>query len=315
MQSLSSAPLPARVLPDLAPDADPAITLLGPSKAMEHLWTQVRRLAPHVRTLLLTGSPHSGQEAVARLLLDLSPFPRRGFLALRPAEAEEHLLRPLASAALPADLLLFLPDVHRFSGAAQSSLLRLLRGRRAGTLTIVAATDEDLGVAVALGRFSEELAEALGSVQLDVPALRDRTEDLPMLFTQLLAAGSGTAGRPSPQTDEDFLKAAAEHSWPGNLRELGRVTEHLVRQMGDGTELTRSDLGAALAAVQQASGGEPLPLRMIKLDTVVQEHICAVLNGCRGNKLRAAEVLGISRSTLYRMLETAAAPSSLRLAS
>src|SRR5579875_2036813 len=120
-----------------------ALTLLGPSAAMSQLWSQIRRLAPHIRTVLLTGQPDSGQEAIARVLLDLSPSPRRSFVQITAADADERLLRPAGLAALPADVFLYLPDVHRFSPAAAEGLLRLMRMRRSRALTIVASTTED----------------------------------------------------------------------------------------------------------------------------------------------------------------------------
>ena len=294
--------------------AELALTLLGPSTAMSQLWSQLRRLAPHVRTVLLTGNPDCGQEAAARLLLDLSPYPRRPFLALNQAEAEAHLARSSGLHLVPNEAFLFLPEADRLSPAAQQGLLRLLRIRRSRALSVIAAVSEDLRALVGTGRLSAELAEALGTVRVSLPDLHERAEDLPMLLSQMLSLRSHALQQPVPQLSEEVLRAAMQHTWPGNLRELADVVDGLIVGGAAGEELRAACLQRALRAVGAPKPGVP-PVRMIKLDTVVQEHIFSVLRGCRGNKLRAAEVLGISRSTLYRILDAAAQSRTLPLAS
>ena len=307
----------ARTQAPVSSSAELALTLLGPSSAMAQLWGQIRRLAPHVRTLLLTGEPDCGQEAVARLLLDLSLHAHRSFVQLSAPEAEARIVRASGFASLPADLLLFVPDVDRFSHAAQDGLLRLMRMRRARPFTVVAATSVDLRVLVGTGRFSAELADALTSVRIALPALRQRPEDIPMLVGHLLTTYSQKNGGQTPHVTEDFLQAAMQHPWSGNLRELAQTLLHLATTM-PGQELHAADLRRALATQEpHRPQSTAAAARLIPLETVMQEHINAVLHACRGNKLRAAEVLGISRSTLYRMLDTAsvAHPSSLPMAS
>ena len=297
-----------------AANAEVALTLLGPSAAMSQLWAQIRRLAPHIRTVLLTGAAGAGQEAVARLLLDLSPMPRRTFFALPEAEAEERLGRPSGLATLPLEAFLFLPEVDRLSPAAQHGLLRLLRTRRSHGFSVAVATAENLRALVSMGRFSAELADALGSIRVPVPSLKDRVEDLPMLLNQMCTVRCHADDRPVPQLTEDLLRAAMQHTWPGNLEELSATVDLLLANAASTDVLAATDFQDALRNAQTPKPSS-MPVRMIKLDTVVQEHIYAVLRGCRGNKLRAAEVLGISRSTLYRMLDAAAQNNSMPLAS
>ena len=297
---LTSAPNPQPAV-----SAELSVLLLGPSTAMSHLWSQVRRLAPHVRTVLLTGPPNAGQEATAHLLLELSSFPQRSFLHWRETEAEERLARISGLSTPPSEMFLFLPEVDRLSAAGQNGLLRLLRNRRARHVTVVAATLEDLRAMVSVGRFSGELAECLGAVRVNLPALKDRSEDIPMLLTQLLAYRSRSSSRGTPQLSEDLLRAAMQHPWPGNLRELSDVADTLLHEEEPFAELGAADLLRAVSLPQVPKPCGAPAVRMIKLDTVVQEHIYAVLRGCHGNKLRAAETLGISRSTLYRMLDAA----------
>lgn len=294
----TSVPTPAH--------SEAALSLLGPSAAMSQLWSQLRRLAPHVRAVLLTGNPDCGQEAVAHLLLDLSPAPKRTFVRLDAAGAEATLLRPSSFNSLPSDAFLFLPDIDRFSPAAAEALLRLVRMRRSRPFTVVAAARQDLRSLVGAGLFPAELAEALAPVRLPIPSLEQRPEDLPMLLSHLFATRAAQARRPVPQLSEDLLRAAMEYAWPGNLRELARVVTLLLEKSGTARELTASDFHRAIAAQGSHATPSQGAVRMVSLDTVVQEHINSVLLACRGNKLRAAEVLGISRSTLYRMLDAAA---------
>ena len=294
-----------------------ASILLGPSTSMAHLWTQIRRLAPHIRSLLLTGEADCGQEAIARVLLDLSSQRQRSFISLSAVEVEARLLRSGGLSYMPQDAFLFLPDVDKFSPAAQAGLLHLMRLRRSRPFAVVACARAELRTLVSLGRFSPELADALSSIQLAVPSLRQRAEDLPMLLTHLLTAHSARTARPAPQLSDDFLHAAMQHPWHGNLGEVTRVLASL-HNGAPRKEFSAMDLAASLAATspRQPPSTESAPARLVPLDTVVQEHIYAVLRACRGNKLRASEILGISRSTLYRMLDTAAAQNgSLSLAS
>ncbi len=300
-------PIPYRA--SSTPSGELSLTLLGPSPAMAQLWTQLRRVAAHVRTVLLTGDSDCGQEAVARLLLDFSPHGHRAFLILSAAEAEGRLLRPSGLVSFPSDVLLFLPDAHKLSRAAQGALLRLLKMRRARAFTVIAATAEDLRSLVALGRFSPELADTLGAMRLALPSLKERAEDIPMLVNHLLATYSAKHGHRMPNTSADFLRAAMAHPWSGNLRELSQILAWLCSH-AEGDVLHAADLHRAIASQHPSRAPEPAPVRLVPLDTVVQEHIVAVLSACRGNKLRAAETLGISRSTLYRMLDTAAVAHS-----
>jgi DNA-binding NtrC family response regulator len=298
-----------------APNVELALTLLGPSASMSQLWSQIRRLAPHIRTVLLTGPADSGQQAVARLLLDLSPHPRREFVVIPALEAEDRFQRLQGPSAIPHDAFVFLPHVDQLSTTAQAGLLKLLRMRRLGYFSVVASTSEDLRTLVSVGRFSAELADILAAVRMAIPALSERIEDVPMLLTQTLALRCQSRQVATPQLSEALLRLAMEHHWPGNLAELTAVADDLVLRAADNhLDVLGPDHLRTALAMEHASKDGSAPVRMVKLDTVVQEHIYAVLRGCRGNKLRAAEVLGISRSTLYRMLDTSGQNASFQIA-
>ena len=136
-----------------------------------------------------------------------------------------------------------------------------------------------------------------------VESLRERAQDIPLLTHQFLQAEATRQARSVPSIDPALLAAIVDYTWPGNLDQLRSAIAWMLEHC-EGA-LTAADLHAAIAEVRADTESAEIPVRMVSLDHVVQEHVRAVLIGCNGNKLRAAEVLGISRSTLYRMLDAA----------
>ncbi len=290
--------------------------LLGSSLAVTQLRSQIRRVAPYFRSLSLTGEPGSGEESVARELHRVCPQHELGFTVLHAAEAE---LR-FASGSDPVrrrDGLLYLPEAERLSRAAQEGLLRMMRQQMAQSTRVVAFVGRGLKPYISAGFFLPELAGCLASLRMALPPLRERGADLPTLIQHRLQrrrmeqAEVGIRMRPL-YVSETFLEAASRAEWPGNLYQLNDVVDWLLEHRA-GTTLDADDLNAALEAGTPVSSSQPAKPRLVRLDMIVQEHIRTVLVACNGNKLKAAEVLGISRSTLYRMLD-AAEPGSLLLA-
>lgn len=308
LQAPSVTPFPLRgsafqhtaAFAESRPDAQ---RLIGPSPAMARLWSQIRLLAPHFRIALLTGEPGSGFEAVAQALHNLSTFAGTPLVSLRAADAERQLRHPGSLFGTSTRGALFITDIDRLSAAGQQTLLRLLKLRRHRRIAVVGSAAVDLRPLVSAGTFSAELFANLGSLRLQVPCLRERVQDIPLLTTQFLQAEATRLECAIPALDATFLSAVTEYTWPGNLDQLrsvmGWVLEHREGR------LTAADLHAAIAEVRTEADTADVAVRMVPLDHVVQEHVRAVLIGCNGNKLRAAEVLGISRSTLYRMLDAA----------
>jgi DNA-binding NtrC family response regulator len=285
--------------------------LLGPSAAIARVWSQIRRVAPHFRAAVVTGEPGSGAEVAARSLHALSPVCHLPFAILEAAHAES--LFAVNSIHTVCEGLIFLPDVDKLSPVAQRGLVRKLRVRGRAPLRVVAATATELRASVSAGRFSAELGEILGAVRIVLPPLRERTEDIPLLVTQV---GNRVAGHLSvllPALAPSFHQAAAAFAWPGNLAQLEQLFSQLL-QDHEGTTLTAEHFAAATVQAPEAPSLVPTPTRMLRLEDIVQEHIRAVLIACHGNKLRAAEILGISRSTLYRMLDGGVANPHLLLA-
>ena len=294
--------------PEARPDAQ---LLVGPSPAMARLWAQLRILAPHFRVALLTGEAGCGADAVAQALHDLSSFAGTPFVHLRAAEVERQLRRPTALLGNANRGVLFLPDIDHLSAGGQQMLLRLLRLRRHRRIAIIASTSVDLRSLVSAGTFDGELFSHLSSLRLQIPSVRERVEDIPLLTHQLCHAEATRQGRRIPSFQPGFLSAVTEFAWPGNFQQLRPAIAWMVERSD--ASLGPADLAAAIAEVRTEPVPEA-PVRMVPLDEVVHEHVRAVLIGCNGNKLRAAEVLGISRSTLYRMLETTSVSASSSLA-
>jgi DNA-binding NtrC family response regulator len=296
---------PDRQAPDAARTPD---VLLGPSASITHVWSQIRRVAPYFRTALLTGERGSGTEAAAQALHQLSPLNDRPFIVMTPADCEARLTGP-TSPRFAGDTLFF-PEVDHLSAAAQQSLLRILRHRRPHQVCVIAAAQGDLRPLVSAGSFSSVLATQLSALHIAMPPLRERQEDIPALAIHLITQEARAAGILTPPSiTPELLQVLSEHPWPGNLDQLQTVLRRLLRRHPNAAPDT-----AALRSLLEDSHTPtttPIePVRLLKLDQVIQEHIRAVLLRCNGNKLRAAEVLGISRSTLYRMLDTQNASSS-----
>lgn len=293
------------------PDPEQSSALFGPSRAISKLCQQVRRLAPHLRTVLLTGAQNCGQEAAARLLLVFSSYPHRLFVRLQSSEADQYLSGVAAAGDL-SSVFLFLPDADRLSTMAQEHVLRILRGRTSNRVTIVAAITEDLRTLVGSRRFLPELAAALGELRISVPALKERSEDLPMLLSQTIHLRCQARRQVAPKLSEALLQAAIQHEWSGNLAEISEVVDHLLDSQPKKNVL---DLAAWKRAIKAVGFDEslPSPVDLISLDTIIQQHIAAVLKACDGNKMHAAETLGVSRSTLYRLLEDGRKQSGLHL--
>lgn len=289
--------------------------LAGTSVAATQMRSMIRRVAPHFRTAVLLGEEGCGDEQVARALHLLSPAKALPFVALDAAEAERRFARA-ETAPTPerAEGLIYLPEVARLSRAAQSGLLAMLNGASAwqhqpaqggigrGMVRVVAFTGRGLRPLVSAGSFHPDLAAILETLRLAIPSIRERADDVPQLLTQVAQSVAEELSVQPAVLGDDLLDAAKRLEWPGNLNQMRAAMRRLLER-GAGDMLHAEDLTEALEELAQM---QPVALgpRLVRLEQVVQEHIRAVLIACNGNKLRAAEVLGISRSTLYRMLET-----------
>jgi DNA-binding NtrC family response regulator len=279
---------------------------------MRRLRLQVRRIGPHFRTVLVSGEAGTGKRLVARALHAMSQSADAPFVVCPAAALEDAL-----SASRHGTL--FLDRVSEMSLAEQGRLLPVLKrhesvqsrdgARRTLDLRIVASTTEDLRMLVSTGRFRQDLYQRLATVDIALPPLRERMEDIPELARHFLGMLELPYGRLVHEIADGALARMQRYRWPGNVRELESVLRNGVIQCA-GEVLESHDL-PEFSEVSEPERTAPVAYGSMRLQDVIEQHVLNVLKNCGGNKLRAAEVLGISRSTLYRMLDAGASADIL----
>ena len=279
------------------------LALAGDSRVMRRLRLQVERIGPHFRTVLLRGETGTGKEQVARALHDRTgsagdQFVVRHAASLNELAAEEtrNSLQTLAQSGGGGTL--FVDGAEHLSPAAQLLMLRLLE-QRAG-LRMIVSTSRGLRRLIAAGRFVEGLYHRLAMVEITIEPLRGRREDIPGLAMQLVGQFAAQYDKRIDSIASDALVILEKHTWLGNLRELENVVRNGVLRC-EGISLGVDDVSLLVEPTASKEDHEiETPQR---LQDVIDRHVLHVMRECSGNKVRAAEVLGISRSTLYRMLE------------
>ena len=269
---------------------------------MTQLRGQIRRVAPYFRSALFVGEPGCGQEAAAQTLHQLSPLSHRSFISIDSSNSLSFFGGDCSEEALASVGMFYISRPDSLAPIAQSTLLRLVRRYGSQAPRIVTFAERGLRPLVSANGFSPDLADFLGSLRIVIPPLRDRREDILQLLSSLLQRIAARSGASIPQLAPDLVDAARLLPWHGNLPQLCSAAEGLMDRANRHI-LHAPDLDAVLGSISKPVSPHPHEIRMIRLDDVVQEHIRSVLFACNGNKLRTAEVLGISRSTLYRMLD------------
>jgi two-component system response regulator AtoC len=298
------------------------------SAVMTELLETVRRAAVSQVPVLVTGETGTGKELIARALHAESPRAARPFLAINcgaiPAGLlESELFGHVRGAFTGADRArtglfgaadggtLLLDEIGDLPLELQPKLLRVLQEgevRRIGDnqsrpvdVRVVAATAVDLPQAVAQGRFREDLFYRLAVVNIDVPPLRRRPEDIAPLVDSYLPRLSARHGRPAPELAADALLRLEQHPWPGNVRELLNVLEKTLVLCREET-ITAADI---ILDEAPASAGAPSELSLKKAVAALErDHICRALAATGGNRTQAARLLEISlRNLLYKIKE------------
>ncbi|CUS31240.1 sigma-54-dependent transcriptional regulator [Candidatus Nitrospira nitrificans] len=309
--------------------------LVGSSTAMLEVYKLVARVAESKSTVLLQGESGTGKELIARAIH--ANGPRRGnpFIPVNCGALPDTLLESemfgyekgafTGAVGTKVGLFesanggtLFLDEIGELGQALQVKLLRVMQDqevRRVGSTTstkvdvrIIAATNRDLEQLVKDGKFRDDLFYRLKVVPITLPSLAERREDIPMLvhhFLQKCAAGTDHAVRGVlPET----MTLLTQYRWPGNVRELENAIERAV-SLSHGPLLTPEDLPevirqAATAEVDaRLSQADQLDEVYLTLEEVEKRHLTRVLKETKGNKVKAAKILGIDRRTLYRMAE------------
>jgi DNA-binding NtrC family response regulator len=270
---------------------------------MRRLRLQIERMGPHFRTVLVRGEMGTGKELVARALHARSGVVREPFVVCHASSLNEAAMAEghefihghvrLADAGI-----LFVDGVEDLSASAQHLLLRAVEQKGA---RVIVSTTRDLRRMAAAGRFRPDLYHRLAMVEIVVEPLRNRTEDIPALAMHFVKRFCAQYERRIDAIADGAVAKLQSHTWPGNVREFENALRNGVLQC-EGTILEAADL--SMMQIEEPNdgnaSGREVPTR---LQDVVEQHVVRVLRECEGNKVRAAEVLGISRSTLYRMLE------------
>ena len=307
--------------------------LLGRSPVMIGLYKEIARVAPTRSTILIIGESGAGKELVARSIHQHSTRSTGSFVAVNCGALTETLLeaelfghvRGAFTGAVndrkglweeAAGGTLFLDEVGETSPALQVKLLRALQEgevRRVGAsrttqvdARILAATNRNLEQDVKAGKFREDLYYRLSVVTLRVPALKERRTDIPLLAERFLAMVLDREGHRQLTLSEETIRTLVAYNWPGNVRELESAIEYAVLH-ARGHAIAPEDLPEKLQSAQvRAAARSPLSALfedLPALDELERRYLLYILEIAGGNRTRAAEILGIDRRTLYRMIE------------
>jgi len=306
-------------------------SIAGASDAIRRVFTDLDRIVESELPVLITGESGTGKELVARAIHKNGPRAKRPFVSENCAAIPETLLeselfghakgaftgahrakKGLFEAADGGTL--FLDEIGDMSSAMQKKLLRVLQEgevRPVGSdkvvkvdVRLLAASHRDLTAHVEEGTFREDLYYRIHVLNVEVPSLRDRVEDIPLLAEHLLARAAREAGREAPVLPHEVTAALCAHDWPGNVRELENEMRRLVVLSPD-----RVELASLSRAVLEGRSATPEPALLVEGDlraTVAEFERTAIegaLAEAEGNKSQAGRALGISRFALQRKLE------------
>lgn len=334
-------------------------SLIGNSQAMNDVFDIIRQVAPSRATVLIQGESGTGKELVAQAIHNLSGRPKAKFVAVHCAALSPQLLeselfgheKGAFTGAIERRIgrfeqanggTLFLDEIGEIDSNIQVKVLRVLGEERSFErvgggqpikvdVRLVAATNKHLEEMVAEGKFRDDLFYRLNVVQITLPPLRQRKEDIPLLINAFLKQFAKENGKPQRDLTTDASEAILNYDWPGNVRELRTAIEHGVvmatgariglRDLPQSLRQAKRDKGGAAApafsptrhGVGQAIGGQDGQSAQITgghLNLHETEHrlIMQALEESKGNRTRAASRLGISRRTLHRRLKEMQAP-------
>jgi DNA-binding NtrC family response regulator len=302
--------------------------IVGKSPVMLEVFDFARKVARHYTNVLLVGLTGTGKELVARAIHQLSPVNQQKMAVCNCSALVDTLLESQLFGHVRGSFTgatdtrpglfeyanggtVFLDEVGEMSLAMQAKLLRVIQNReiqRVGSpevrqinVRLIAATNRDLRAEVLAGRFREDLFYRLSSIQIRIPSLAERFEDIPLLVHFFLHKYNSAYGKNISGLARRAQTVLLQHAWPGNVRELENViSSACITATGDFIDL--GDLPEHLQhpGPRSLEGDDWKPL---SLEDVRKMHIRRVLELCQGNRLRAAQILGIGRTSLYRYLK------------
>jgi DNA-binding NtrC family response regulator len=302
--------------------------MVGRGSAMQELLQLIGRVAPTNLTVLITGESGTGKELVAEALHKAS-------------KRNPHPLVKVSCAALPETLLetelfghekgsftgamtmrkgrfetankgtIFLDEIGEMTLATQTKLLRILQERefeRIGSnvpikidIRVITATNRNLAEEVDKGRFREDLYYRLNVIHIDMPPLRERKEDIPLLVEHFLVKYRHAPGAIPTTISEEALERLVEYDWPGNVRELRNVIERAML-LSDRDRLDAGDF-SGLAGAHSAGDRIELPAKGIDLEELERSLVTQALRRCGGNQTRAGALLGLNRDQIRYRIE------------
>jgi len=309
----------------------PLAGIISRDPGMLKVCRQVEKVAPSSATTMVLGESGTGKEVIARALHQGSPRAKERFMAINCAAIPETLLESelfgYEKGAFTGAVkqtkgkveaanggTFFLDEVGDLPMPLQAKLLRFLQERvieRVGgheeipvDVRIVCATHQNLKELVKAGRFREDLYYRLSEIVLTIPPLRERDGDSVLLAQHFKNRFCAQEGRANLHFSPDALAQIAHHDWPGNVREMENCIKRAII-MADGPAITADDLGLSGAPVEE----EPFNLRQVR-DEAEYRAIVRALARVEGNIVKASELLGVSRPTLYDLLERHAIKAS-----
>jgi transcriptional regulator with PAS, ATPase and Fis domain len=301
--------------------------MAGQSPIMQEVFVAIRRIAPHFRTVLIGGATGTGKELVARALHRLSPAASKPLVVCNCAAITETLLESELFGSVRGAFtgasqdriglieaahggVLFLDEIGEMSQAMQAKLLRVFQNQevrpvgatasRKVDVRVIASTHRDLRKMVSQGQFREDLYYRLSMIEIKLPPLAERKEDLHLLEQDILRRCATELKKPVAALTRRAQTVLSRHSWPGNIRELENVLGRACMMTATNTIDIRDLPDSVKTVVAGGSNGEDV---LAPLADVQKRHIERVLLSVDGNKARAAEILQISRSSLYRILQ------------
>jgi DNA-binding NtrC family response regulator len=298
--------------------------LIGKSTVMEHLFTAIEKAASVSATVVVTGESGTGKELVARAIHYSSARASAPFVPVNCGSIPESLLESELFGYVKGAFTgafesragffqtadggsIFLDEISETSSAMQVKLLRVLQEKEVSMVgsrrpqkvdvRIVAATNKHLLNMVNAGLFREDLYYRVNVINLDLPPLRNRGDDILLLIQHFIARFARESSKPVPKFSDTALQILKNYNWPGNVRELENVIHRIVI-MNEAETIDAPDLPSLMRFSANRTTGINRTLAAVEA-----EHIRNVLASVKGNKTRAAKILGIDRKTLREKLE------------